>query len=376
MTKILMLLANIHIRVLTMNRYIKYFSLPFIAMFGAIGCSATSNSTLPPNSDTNTASQATNLVEFNLPREVTNFPLYITALKQYARLNGISEATIEIAFKDVYHIDRVVNADRNQPERKLTLDDYLARAASPARIKLVKQKYLQYHSQISHASLLTNVPQPVILVLWGVESGFGRYQGNEDIISALATLSFDGRREQFFNKELLAALKILDKGYISKDKFKGSWAGAMGQNQFMPSSYLAYAKDGDGDGIIDIWTNMYDVFASTGNYLASVGWQAGNGWGNKVSLPKQFNINQEGLDNSKSKTVSQWLKEGVIVTDEKMLPESDTQAWIILPDNNLDKAYMVYNNFKTIMHWNRSYYFALSVGLLSDQLMGANLTNE
>lgn len=371
-----MLLANIHIRVLTMNRYIKYFSLPFIAMFGAIGCSATSNSTLPPNSDTNTASQATNLVEFNLPRKVTNFPLYITALKQYARLNGISEATIEIAFKDVYHIDRVVNADRNQPERKLTLDDYLARAASPARIKLVKRKYLQYHSQISHASLLTNVPQPVILVLWGVESGFGRYQGNEDIISALATLSFDGRREQFFNKELLAALKILDKGYISKDKFKGSWAGAMGQNQFMPSSYLAYAKDGDGDGIIDIWTNMYDVFASTGNYLASVGWQAGNGWGNKVSLPKQFNINQEGLDNSKSKTVSQWLKEGVIVTDEKMLPESDTQAWIILPDNNLDKAYMVYNNFKTIMHWNRSYYFALSVGLLSDQLMGANLTNE
>ncbi|QIQ21763.1 lytic murein transglycosylase [Zophobihabitans entericus] len=301
-------------------------------------------------------------------RDAEHFPQYVEELKQYARLNGIDEETIKIAFTDVYHIDRVITADRNQPEKKSDLNEYLTRVLSENRLKTTQQKYTEFRSDLATATEQTGVPGNYIVSLWGIESGFGRYQGNEDVISAVSTLAFEGRREKFFGRELLAALTVLERGYITKDKLKGSWAGAMGQSQFMPSSLLAYGKDGDNDGVIDIWNNQHDVFASIGNYLATVGWNAQDRWGNKVNLPKNFDISLTGLDNNKAKTIAQWQKLGVVITDGKLTPAKETNAWVILPDDEPAKAYLVYNNFKTLMNWNRSYYFALSVGLLADSL--------
>lgn len=316
-------------------------------------------------------------INYNQPRDIAYFPAYINALKQYAAKNGINEQTINIAFKDVHYIEHVVKADRNQPEKKITLSEYLSRAVSPDRVKLAKQKYLAFHSQLSDATRLTHIPQNYILALWGVESGYGKYQGKEDVISALSTLSFDGRREQFFTKELISALMILQNGHIQKDQFKGSWAGAMGQNQFMPSSYLAYGLDGDGDGIVDIWNNMSDIFASTANYLATVGWNSTEGWGNKIQLPDNFNIEDAGLEPEKSKEISQWMQKGIeFVDNSHLIPKKTTKAWVIIPDSGSNQGYLVYNNFRTLMHWNRSYFFAISVGMLADTLTIDSLNTD
>ncbi|WP_392564554.1 lytic murein transglycosylase [Orbus wheelerorum] len=315
-------------------------------------------------------------IRFDKPREQQYFADYIDVLKQYAKEQGINDNTIETAFNDVYYIEHVIKADKSQPEKKATLDEYLARAVSPARIELAKQKYLQFHPQIRNATILTNVPQTYILALWGVESGYGKYQGKEDIISALSTLAFEGRREQFFVKELISALTILQNGHIQKSQFKGSWAGAMGQNQFMPSSYLTYGLDGDGDGIIDIWKNMDDIFASTANYLSTVGWDSTQSWGNKIKLPINFNSQLAGLENEKAKDVADWLKMGITFIGNKSQPKKTAKAWVIIPDTNSGEGYLVSNNFRTLMHWNRSYYFAVSVGMLADSLTDGSLNTE
>lgn len=325
------------------------------------------------NQSTNIKSEQFN---FNQAREEQNFANYINALKVYAKDQGINESTITIAFTDVYYVEHVINADKNQPEKKITLDEYLARAVSPARVELAQQKYAQYYTQISHATSLTQIPQNYILALWGVESGYGKYQGKEDIISALSTLAFDGRREQFFIKELIAGLKILQNGHIQKSQFKGSWAGAMGQNQFMPSSYLTYGLDGDGDGIVDIWNNMDDIFASTANYLATVGWNSNESWGNKIKLPTTFNSELAGLEMDKAKTAAEWLKLGITFIDSKNQPKKTTKTWVVIPDVDSGEGYLVTNNFRTLMHWNRSYYFAVSVGMLADSLTPPTLNSN
>jgi membrane-bound lytic murein transglycosylase B len=307
---------------------------------------------------------------FDLPRTPENFPAYAEALKQFARLNGISDKIIEIGFNHIYFLNHVVTADKNQPEKKITLSQYLTRIVSDNRIKLAKQKKNQYFKPLLHTQQLTGVPLEYIVALWGVESGYGVYQGKEDVISALATLAFEGRREAFFSRELIAALNVLQKGYITKDKFKGSWAGAMGHCQFMPSSLLNFGKDGDGDGIIDIWNNPNDVISSIANYLVMVGWESNGYWGNKVKLPEQFDRSLIGLDNNKARTISEWQALGVSFDDKKAKPTNSNQAWIILPDEqDYTNGYIVYHNFKTLMHWNRSYFFAIAIGTLADNLM-------
>lgn len=348
-----------------------------VGIFLLASCSSKNSNNMNNMTNIVASNQTSTAVVFAKPRVVANFPDYIEQLKQYAKDNGISDKTINIAFDDVYYVEHVVQADKNQPEKKLTLDEYLARALSPARMQLAQEKYLQYHSQLSNATRLTNVPQPYILALWGVESGYGRYQGKEDIISALATLSFDGRREVFFNKELLAALTILDLNTIKKSNFKGSWAGAMGQNQFIPSSYLAYGLDGDNDGVIDIWHNIADVFASTGNYLATVGWDATQTWGYKVRVPNHLDSALEGLAEDKAKTVAQWSALGIVSVDQNN-PSVKThdKMWLITPDLNTGYGYLVSNNFKTLMHWNRSYNFAVSIGMLAESLTQNSLTTS
>lgn len=297
-------------------------------------------------------------------RDPAQFPAYVEQLKAQARANGISEATLNIAFANIHFVDRVIQSDRNQLEKKVTLDDYLAKVLTPGKIAQGKEIYQRYQPQLSQVTARYGVPERYIVALWGMESGFGKIQGKEDVISALSTLAFEGRREAFFTKELIAALKIIQQGRVEDPQLKGSWAGAMGQSQFMPSSFLTYGADGDGDGKVDIWNNIDDVFASTANYLSTEGWKPSIGWGQEAQLPEGFNVALAGLKDNQAKTVKQWQQLGVV--PKGSVANSDLRAWVIVPDDVQGRAFLVYDNFRTIMHWNRSYYFAISIGMMAD----------
>ncbi|MBW5825575.1 lytic murein transglycosylase [Yersinia kristensenii] len=299
-------------------------------------------------------------------RDPAQFPAYIEKLKSQARAQGITEATLDIAFANIHFVDRVIQSDRNQLEKKVTLDDYLAKVLTPSKIAQGREIYQRYQPQLSQVTARYGVPERYIVALWGMESGFGKIQGKEDVISALSTLAFEGRREAFFTKELMAALKIIQQGRVEDPQLKGSWAGAMGQSQFMPSSFLIYGADGDGDGKVDIWNNIDDVFASTANYLSTEGWKPGMDWGQEAQLPENFNIALAGLKDSQAKTVTQWQQLGIIPKEGVTHP--DWRAWVIVPDDVQGRAFLVYDNFRTIMHWNRSYYFAISIGMMADSI--------
>lgn len=301
-------------------------------------------------------------------RDPALFPAYVEQLKAQARAKGISDATLNLAFANIHFVDRVIQSDRNQLEKKVTLDDYLAKVLTPSKIEQGKEIYQRYQPQLSQVTARYGVPERYIVALWGMESGFGKIQGKEDVISALSTLAFEGRREAFFTKELIAALQIIQQGRVDDPQLKGSWAGAMGQSQFMPSSFLTYGADGDGDGKIDIWNNIDDVFASTANYLSTEGWKPGIGWGQEAQLPVGFNIALAGLKDNQAKTVRQWQQLGVIPIAGMNVANPDLRAWVIVPDDVQGRAFLVYDNFRTIMHWNRSYYFAISIGMMADSI--------
>ncbi|WP_413738717.1 lytic transglycosylase domain-containing protein [Sodalis sp. RH21] len=299
-------------------------------------------------------------------RDPAQFPAYLDQLKSDALAQGINAGVVEQAFAQTHFVDRVVSADRNQLENKVTLDDYLQRVLPPWKIAQAQEMYQRYQSQLAQVSARYGVPARYIVALWGMESGFGKIQGREDVISALSTLAFEGRREAFFKSELFAALRILQQNEVGIDQLKGSWAGAMGQSQFMPSSYLRYGADGDGDGKIDIWNNVMDVFASTANYLATEGWKPGQGWGQEIRLPAGFAPELAGLKDPQAKTVAAWSGQEIAALDGSPLAASSQRAWVIIPDDNQGRAFLVYDNFRTIMRWNRSYYFAISIGTLAD----------
>ncbi|WP_447882748.1 lytic murein transglycosylase [Serratia fonticola] len=299
-------------------------------------------------------------------RDPAEFPAYVEQLKRRAIKQGIPAATVENAFANAHFVDRVINADRNQLEKKITLDDYLSRVLPAWKIQRGREMRQQYQPRLARVTARYGVPEQYIVALWGMESAFGKIQGKEDVVSALATLAFEGRREAFFTKQLMAALKIIDQGHVDAGNLKGSWAGAMGQSQFMPTSFLTYAADGDDDGKIDIWNNLDDVFASTANYLATEGWQPGVGWGREVKLPAQFNAEQLGLKDSQGHSEEQWAAKGVVLAEGSPLPVSGLRSWVIAPDDMQGRAFLVYDNFRTLMHWNRSYYFAISVGMMAD----------
>lgn len=297
------------------------------------------------------------------------FAAFVDKLKREARQQGISDNTLNQAFATLHFVEHVVKSDQNQPEKKVLLDDYLTRVITPEKVEEARVQMRNHQQLLSQITQRYGVQPQYLVALWALESRFGKVQGDEDIFSALASLAFEGRREAFFTKELIAALKMVDEGHIEASQMKGSWAGAMGQNQFMPSSYLRYGADGDGDGKMDIWNNISDVFASSANYLSSEGWKRGGEWGQEVTLPADFDVALAGTKAAQRKTVAQWQQSGVVIPARGRQPDPQLSAWIVIPDDGQNRGFMVFQNFRTLMTWNRSYYFAISIGMMADAIM-------
>jgi membrane-bound lytic murein transglycosylase B len=305
---------------------------------------------------------------------------YVSELKKEALAQGFTQSLIDESFAKVKFHKRAVAADRKQPEKVETLDTYLPKRVPGWKVKKARELFKEHHDILTKIGNDYAVQPRFIVALWGLETNFGKFTGGYNVVSALSTLAYEGRREVFFKKQLWAALTILEQGHISIENMKGSWAGAMGQNQFMPTSFLAYAVDGDGDGKKDIWQNQIDIFASMANYLKKEGWNDELTWGRQVKLPENFDKSLAIPKNTGSrknwlkawanteKTLSQWQALGVRRTDGTNLPHVDIKAALIFPDDENGRAYLAYANYKSLMHWNLSYYFVSSVGHLSDRI--------
>lgn len=296
------------------------------------------------------------------------FPAFLKSLRQEAAANGISQSTINTALSDVKYLPRVIELDRKQPEGTMTFNEYRQKIVSSVRISQGREMAAKHKDLLLRVSEKYGVQPQYIVALWGIETSYGKITGGFQIVDALATLSHDGRRGEFFKKELLNALKIIDGGHISAASMKGSWAGAMGQSQFMPSSFLSFAEDFNQDGRRDIWGTQEDVFASIANYLSKSGWQGDERWGRLVSVPT--NIDQKILGRETKLTLKQWNDLGVRQIGGQPLPIVEgMRASLVAPDGFPGgPIYLTYNNYDVIMKWNRSTYFATSVGLLADQL--------
>lgn len=300
--------------------------------------------------------------------EKASFEEYVSAMKQEALTKGFNQALLDEAFKDIKYRAKAVKADRNQPEKRLTLDEYIPRAVPDWKVKKAIRLYQENKADLERIGEMFGVQPRFIVALWGVESNFGSLMGNYNVIEALATLAYDGRREAFFRNQVFSALDILKQGHISPKEMKGSWAGAMGQCQFMPSSFVSYAADGNNDGKKDIWQTKADVFASSANYLNKAGWNDQYTWGREVQLPKNISKELTGLGQGKAKSLSEWQALGVRKISGANLPDVDIQAWLIQPDDQKGRSYLVYGNYQSLMKWNRSHYFALAVSHLADKI--------
>ncbi len=294
------------------------------------------------------------------------FRRWLGELRSEARAKGIDTAVLDAAFGGVRPIQSVIDADRRQPEGRMSFAEYRRRVVSADRVARGRELIELHAPLLRRVEDRYGVPPEVMVALWGIESNFGERQGGYSVFGALATLAYEGRRAAFFRRELLSALEIADRGYADAGEMRGSWAGAMGQNQFMPSTYLGYAVDFDGDGHRDIWRSLPDVFASMSNYLARSGWDARYIWGREVAAPASIAESRTGLEHRAS--LSAWQERGVRMPDGTRLPTVDLQASLLRMDGAAGPSYLAYGNFRALMAWNRSTYFGISVGLLSDSL--------
>ena len=302
----------------------------------------------------------------------TDFASWLVELRAEARGIGISDATLDAALNDITLNERVIELDRNQPEFNLTFDEYLARFVTDWRRQTGARMLAEHAAILDEIEKKYGVQKRFLITFWGMETSFGRYLGSFNVPRSLVTLAYDGRRSAYFRKELLNALRIIEDGHIAAADMKGSWAGAMGQSQFMPSSFLNYAVDWNGDGRRDIWATKPDVFASAANYLKKAGWRDDITWGRKVRIPGDLVIKGMGatkLSESKTwMTLPEWQSAGVRDASGGALPERPLKARLVMPDGVGGPAYLVYSNYESILRWNRSNYYALAIGHLSDSL--------
>jgi membrane-bound lytic murein transglycosylase B len=293
---------------------------------------------------------------------------WLEGLRADALANGISQGTLDRSLVDIAPIPRIIELDRRQPESTVTFADHQTRIVNATRIKIGRERLAKHRVLLDEIGDQFGVQPRFIVALWGIETNFGRFTGGFPVIDALATLAYDGRRSKYFRGELLKALQIVEEGHIDPADMKGSWAGAMGQAQFMPSSFLNFAHDHNGDGAKDIWNTQADVFASAANYLKGVGWDDDITWGRKVALPDGFDGALVSLD--VVKPIGEWQKLGVRRADGRDLPTREIPASILQPGGEGGQAFIIYDNYRAILRWNRSHYFAMAVGQLSDRIAG------
>ena len=297
-----------------------------------------------------------------------NFDEWLVDFRASASAAGVSERTLSVALDGAQPLPDVIAKDRRQAEFTLSYWRYMKRVNS-RRIQKGIGLLKTHKSLLQRVTNKFGVPAHYLIAFWGLESNFGKSFGGYRVISALATLAHDGRRSKFFRSQLIAALKILDNGDITLERMRGSWAGAMGHFQFIPTTYQAYAVDFDGDGKRDIWNNMADAFASAANYLSSLGWDPKQRWGREVKLPQHFDFSEATLNDWKP--LSEWRRAGVKRINDSSLPNTDIKSWLVIPAGHKGPAFAVHPNFRRIMRWNKSILYAISIGHLADRLKGA-----
>ena len=289
---------------------------------------------------------------------------FVAGLRADGRRAGIREDVLDAALRNIQPLPKVLELDRHQPEFTLTWAHYKSRVLPASRLAAAAESYSRNATLLANISRRYQADPRIAVGIWGLESGFGAHTGNYRIVESLATLAYDGRRASYFRGELINALRILNSGDVTPGAMTGSWAGAMGQPQFMPSSYLHYAVDADGDGRRDIWTSLPDIFGSVSNYLARCGWRMGEPWGQPVSVPPELDSGNTGREHVR--TLASWQRDGVRRIDGRPFSRGDVQGAVVMPDGAGGEAFMVYANFNVIRRYNPSDYYALAVGLLGN----------
>lgn len=300
-----------------------------------------------------------------------NWNSWVADVRKEALSEGIPPTLFDEAFAGIHEPSRQVKGlARSQPEHRITYDSYLHSRIDNYRIAIGRQLYKKNQVLADEVATHYGVDPCFMLSFWGMESSYGSYMGNFPVIKSLATLAYDSNRPVFFRKELLLALHILNEGHVSLDHFKGEWAGASGQCQFLPTSFMKYAVDYDGDGRKDIWDSKADVFASIANYMKQNGWKTGEPWAIHVTLPAHFDKTLEGKSTIKS--VKEWNALGVRTTTGEALPHQNLQASIVQPTGG--PVFLAYPNYKMILRYNNSIYYAGAIGYLADKICRRDMT--
>jgi len=293
-----------------------------------------------------------------------DFPTWLKGLRGEALQKGISSRTFDAALQGVSPQPKILELDRRQPEVVQSLEQYLATRLTPTKIDNGRRRLADQGELLERVRKRFGVPPSVVVALWGMESDYGRFMGDFSVVASLATLAYDGRRSAYFRDELIEALRILERGRLSRDALRGSWAGAMGQCQFMPSTFLSYAVDFDGDGRRDIWNNRADVLGSIANYLARLGWRGNESWGREVAVPGNLDTRVAGLESRRP--LAEWMRMGVRSVGAPLTGREAAEASLLLPDGLGGRALLVFDNFRATMRWNKSVKFAASVGMIAD----------
>lgn len=297
-----------------------------------------------------------------------DFAAWKAGLRQEALAKGISAATLDAALTPAQPIPKVIELDRRQPEFTQTFWRYVDLRVNETRIAKGQEMLQKHGALLNRIWEKYGVPPRFLVAFWGLESNYGSHFGGYPVVDALVTLAYDPRRSRFFRVQLLDALTIIDRGDITAERMRGSWAGAMGHLQFIPSTFARYAVDEDGDGKRDIWNSLPDTFGSAANYLSSIGWVSDKTWGREVRLPPGFDVSL--ASSSVRKPLAEWSKLGVRRVDGGPLPRVAIDAMLVLPSGYQGPAFLTYTNYQKILNWNRSTLYAIAVGHLADRLVG------
>jgi len=292
---------------------------------------------------------------------------FLAEVRAEALARGISQATLDASLVGIVDRPQVIEADRNQPSAPGDFCAYLDRRLTPTRIARGKRMLDENEALLADITEAYGVPARYVVALWGLETNFGDYVGDHPLFDTLVTLARDPRRGDFFREQIFSALRMVEDGHHPAEGLEGSWAGATGQVQFMPSTYLAYAVDHDGDGRKDIWGSVPDALASAAHLLKRSGWRSGESWGRQVALPSELHDQARSL-RARSRSLEGWSQLGVRRSDGAALPAANLAASLVLPVRRAEPAFLVYPNYRVFMDWNRSTFFAISVGTLADEL--------